>query len=119
MVWKVADRTIVGQVSIGRTPTAPVTPPITPPVTPPVITAKFLDEHKKIKKYLEKEGKKYLCPQIDEIAGTTGLSVDVVQLHIDVMDEDEAIAVVQKGANPVVCSVDAMQRLVENLRKLR
>ena len=121
MVWKVADRTIVGQVSIGRTPTAPVAPPITPPVTPPVtpITATFLADHKKIRAYLEKEGKKYLCPRIDEIVGTTGIPADVVQLHIDVMSEDEAIAVVQKGVNPGICSVDALQRLVENLRKLR
>ena len=122
MVWKVADRTIVGQVSIGRTPTAPVTPPITPPITPPVtppVTATFLADHKKIRAYLEKEGKKYLCPRIEEIAGTTGIPMDVVQLHIDVMSEDEAIAVVQKGANPAICSVDGMQRLVENLRKLR
>ena len=126
MVWKVADRTIVGQVSIGRTPTAPVTPPITPPFTPPFtppvtppVTATFLADHKKIRAYLEKEGKKYLCPRIEEIVGKTGILADVVQLHIDVMSEDEAIAVVQKGVNPVVCSVDAMQRLVENLRKLR
>ena len=118
MVWKTVDRRVVGQVSIGRTPTAPYVPPVTPPIPLPE-TATFLADHKKIKAYLDKEGKKYLCPQIDEIAGTTGLSVDVVQLHIDVMDEDEAIAVMQKGANPVICSVDGMQRLVENLRKLR
>jgi len=88
MVWKTAERTIVGQVSIGKTPTAPpyVPPPITPPITPPV-TATFLADHKKIKAYLDKEGKKYLCPRIDEVAGTTGLSADVVQLHIDVMSE--------------------------------
>jgi len=114
MVWKTAERTIVGQVSIGRTPTPPYVPPVTPPVT-----ATFLADHKKIRAYLEKQGKKYLCPTIDEIAGTTGISKEVTQIHIDVMSEDEALAVVQKGANPAICSVDAMQRLVENLRKLR
>lgn len=118
MVWKTADRRVVGQVSIGKTPTTPVTPPYTPPITPPV-TATFLADHKKIKAYLDKEGKKYLCPRIDEVAGTTGLSADVVQLHIDVMSEDEAIAVVQKGVNPTICSVDGMQRLIVNLRKLQ
>ena len=114
MVWKTAERTIVGQVSIGKTPAPPYVPPVTPPVT-----ATFLADHKKIRTYLEKQGKKYLCTTIDEVAGTTGIPKDVVQLHIDVMSEDEALAVVQKGANPAICSVDAMQRLVENLRKLR
>jgi hypothetical protein len=118
MVRKIAERTIVGQVSIGRTPTAPVTPPITPPITPPG-TATFLADHKKIKKYIDSQGKKYLCPLIDEIAGTTGLSEDVVRLHLDVMDEDESIAVVGKGTNPPICGVDSMSRLIVNLRKLR
>ena len=118
MVWKVADRTIVGQVSIGRTPTAPVTPPITPPTTPPV-TATFLADHKKIKKFIDTQGKKYLCPPVDEIAGTTGIPEDVVRLHLDVMEEDESIAIVGKGTNPPVCGVDAVSRLVDNLRKLR
>lgn len=124
MVWKTAERTVVGQVGIGRPPatppfTPPVTPPIAiPPVTPPS-TVGFLEDHKKIKKFIDTQGKKYLCPLIDEIAGTTGISEDVVRLHLDVMDEDEAIAVVGKGTNPPVCGVDAVSRLVENLRKLR
>jgi hypothetical protein len=121
MVWKTVDRRVVGQVSVGRAPTAPVTPPITLPITPPItppVAATFLADHKKIKKYIDSQGKKYLCPLIDEIAGTTGLSEDVVRLHLDVMDEDESIAVVGKGTNPPVCGVDGLSRLVVNLRKL-
>ena len=121
MVWKTAERTIVGQVSIGKTPTAPVPPPITPPITPPVtppVTATFLADHKKIKNYIDKQGKKYLCPPIDEITGTTGIPKDVVQLHLDVMIEDESAVSVQKGANPAICSSDGLSRLVDNLRKL-
>ena len=124
MVWKTAERRVVGQVGVGRPPaTPPFTPPVTPPieippVTPPV-TVGFLDDHKKIKKFIDTQGKKYLCPPMDEIAGTTGIPEDVVRLHISVMEEDESIAVVGKGTNPPVCGVDAVSRLVDNLRKLR
>ena len=127
MVWKLADERVVAQVGVGKTsataPVAPpfvppITPPFTPPVTPPV-TAAFLADHKKIRKFIDTQGKKYLCPPMDEIAGTTGIPKDVVRLHLDVMEEDESIAIVGKGTNPPVCGVDAVSRLVENLRKLR
>ena len=128
MAWKLADERVVAGVSVGRTSATapPVTPPIIPPVilpvAPPVappVTAGFLEDHKKIKKFIDTQGKKYLCPPMDEIAGTTGIPEDVVRLHISVMEEDESIAVVGKGTNPPVCGVDAVSRLVENLRKLR
>ena len=134
MATKVIEEKVVGSVHIGEVVAPPISPvrpsyvaPYVAPAVIPVAAArkveqvptKFLEEHKKIKAYLDKEGKKYLCPPVSEIMETTGLSENDVQLHISVMVEDEALAVVKKGDNPVVCSIDAMQRLVENLRKLR
>ena len=106
---------------------APYVPPYAPPFTEPVaavrkakpVPTRFLEEHKKIKTYIDKQGKAYLCPTISEIAEKTGLSEDDVRLHLDVMDEDEAVVSVQKIDNSAICSVDALSRLAINLRKLR
>lgn len=133
---RVIEEKVVGSMHIGAAPPAPSTPYVAPPVSlyvappkvpvtaaarkaAPVVTTRFLDEHKKIKKYIDSQGKKYLCPTISEIAEVTGLSEDDVRLHLDVMDEDEAVVSVQKGNNPAICSVDALSRLAINLRKLR
>ena len=137
---KVIEEKVVGSVHIGEVvppPTPPVRPSyVAPYVAPPAaappavipvaaarkvkqVPTKFLEEHKKIKKYIDSQGKKYLCPTIAEIAEATDLSEGDVRLHLDVMDEDEAVVSVQKGNNPAICSVDALSRLAINLRKLR
>ena len=140
MATKVIEEKVVGSVHIGEVVAPPISPVrpsyvapyVAPPVTPPPavipvaavrkvkqVPTKFLEEHKKIKRFIDTQGKKYLCPTISEIAEETGLSEDDIRLHLDVMDEDEATVSVQKGNNPAICSVDALSRLAINLRKLR
>lgn len=145
---RVIEEKVVGSMHIGAPGAAPAPPPFVPtaparvPYVSPsyvspayraplsaeavrtgktVVTPKmgFLDDHKKIKKFIDKEGKKYLCPTTDEIVGEVGLSAFDVRLHLDVMKEDEAAVSVQKGDNPAICSADGLNRLVDNLRKLR
>ena len=109
MVWRTAERRVVGSVDIGGEGVVP------PPFTP----TGFLERHKKIKKEIDKKGKSYLCITPTEIAEKVGVSPEVVQEHIDVLVLDEAAVSVQKGDNPAICSSDGLSRLVDNLRKLR
>ena len=122
MRWSKMGRVLLDEKIVGTTKISakapPVTPPVSPPVTPPT-TVGFLERHKKIKKVVDKEGKLYRCPSVNDIATEVGLSVEDTKLHLDVMETDEAIKPVQKGDNPPICSIDAMQRLVDSLRKLR
>lgn len=146
---RVVEEKVVGGMHISGPPAAPAAPyvapyvappavhvaapdvapysPYTPPAKVPAAAARktiatkigFLDDHKKIKKFIDTEGKKYLCPTTDEIVGAVGLSAEDVRLHIKVMEEDESAVPVQKGDNPAICSADGLNRLVDNLRKLR
>ncbi|MCK4454546.1 hypothetical protein KAU51_04390 [Candidatus Parcubacteria bacterium] len=108
MVWRTAEKKIVGSVSIGEEGVTP------PPFTP----SGFLERHKEIAKYLRKEGKKYKCPSLSAIAEATNIDEETVRLHRDVMLEDEAVAEVNKDGE-IICEIDSMSRLITNLRKLR
>lgn len=124
MVWKTADRTVVGQVGIGRPPaTPPFTPPVTPPITPPVtpaIPTTFYEDHVKIKKAIDKKGKSGYCITPAEIAADTSLPLGTVNEHLRIFELDEAATTVQKGVdNPAICSTDALDALIKKLRKLR
>ena len=133
MVWKVAERKVVGEAQISAKPVPGYVPPseYVPPAPPPgpafvaakapekEIPTEFLARHRLIKRFIDKEGKKYLCPNITDIATKTGLDEETVKQHINVMEFDEAVALMQEVDNPPVCSVDGLNRLVENLRKLR
>ena len=133
MVWKVAERKVVGEAQISAKPVPGYVPPseYVPPAPPPgpafvaakapekEIPTEFLARHRLIKRFIDKEGKKYLCPNITDIATKTGLDEETVKQHINVMEFDEAVALMQAVDNPPVCSVDGLNRLVENLRKLR
>ena len=133
MVWKIAERKVVGEAEITAKPPPGYVPPsaYVPPAPPPgpafvaakapekKIPTEFLARHRLIKGYIDKQGKKYLCPNITDIAAKTGLDEGTVKQHINVMEFDEAVALMQEVDNPPVCSVDGLNRLVENLRKLR
>ena len=133
MVWIVAERKVVGEAEIREKPPPGYVPPSeyvpsAPPPGPAFIAAKapekkipteFLARHRLIKSFIDKEGKKYLCPNISDIVAKTGLDEETVKEHITVMEFDEAVALVQEVDNCPVCSVDGLNRLVENLRKLR
>lgn len=80
----------------------------------------YLDEHKSIKKVIDKEGYKSRCTSAARIAADTGLPLEVVQEHLAIMEIDEAAKFMETGTeDPLVCGIDALQRLVENLRKLK
>ena len=80
----------------------------------------YLDNHKAVKKVIDKAGYKYLCTTPAEIAAATGLPLDIVNEHLALLEIDEAAKFVQKGTeNPTICGADALQRLIENLRKLK
>lgn len=129
MVWKVAERKVVGEATISEKPVSGYTPPSYAPsggpafqaAKPPVkeIPTEFLARHRLIKNFVNKEGKKYICPCITDIAAKTHLDEETVRTHVSVMEFDEAVALMQDVDNPPVCSVDGLNRLVENLRKLR
>ena len=133
MVWKVAERKVVGEAEISKTPPPGYVPPsvYVPPAAPPgpafaaakapekKIPTEFLARHRLIKSFIDKEGKKYLCPNISDIVAKTSLDEETVKQHVSVMEFDEAVALMQEVDNCPVCSVDGLNRLVENLRKLR
>jgi hypothetical protein len=48
------------------------------------------------------------------------LPIDVVREHLEIMEIDESVKYMETGTeDPMVCGIDALQRLVENLRKLK
>lgn len=80
----------------------------------------YLDDHKSVKRVIDKAGYSYMCTTPAEIAAATGLPIDIVNEHLAILEIDEAAKFVQKGTeNPTICGADALQRLVENLRKLK
>jgi hypothetical protein len=80
----------------------------------------FLDQHKLVKKVIDKEGYKSRCTSAARIAADTGLPLEVVQEHLEIMEIDEAARFMESGTeDPMICGIDALQRLVENLRKLK
>ena len=110
MVWRTAERKVVGSVSIGEEGLLP----------PPFIPTAFFEDHKKIKRVIDHKGYySYQCVTPSEIAEEVGLSEGVVKEHIDVLELDEAAVPMQKGENPAVCSVQGLDRLVKKLRELR
>ena len=133
MVWVTEERKAVGGVGLteegvpvpGPTPPeVPVTP--TPPpgvglrpaeITP--VEIGFLADHKKIKSIIDKRGYRYLCTKPSKIADDTGLPLDVVLEHLKVMELDESAKFMETGEDALICGIDALQRLVENLRKLK
>ena len=134
MVWELQDKKVVGSVPIvtepGEEPVGP--PPETPAILPPEETGirpaevreaptGFLERHKEIKRLVDKRGYDYLCTTVEKIASELALSPEVVQEHLDVLELDEAGKFLQTKTelDRAFCSVDSLQRLVENLRKLK
>ena len=133
MPWEVQDTKAVAVAGIveepGEVPPGPP-PPEAPPITPPPGTGLkpaevkpveigFLADHKKIKKIIDKRGYRYLCTKPSKIADDTGLPLDVVLEHLKVMELDESAKFMETGEDALICGIDALQRLVENLRKLK
>jgi hypothetical protein len=82
--------------------------------------ASYIDDHKMVKKVIDKEGYKSRCSSAARIAADTGLPLAVVQEHLEIMEVDESVKYMESGTeDPMVCGIDALQRLVENLRKLK
>lgn len=80
----------------------------------------YLDQHKAVKRVISKQGYKYLCTSAARIAAETGLPLDVVREHLEIMQIDESAKFMESGTeDPLVCGIDSLQRLVENLRKLK
>jgi hypothetical protein len=80
----------------------------------------YIDDHKMVKKVIDKEGYKSRCSSAARIAADTGLPLEVVQEHLELMEIDESVKYMESGTeDPMVCGIDALQRLVENLRKLK
>lgn len=134
MVWELQEKKVVGAVPIvtkeGELPLGPA--PEIPPVLPPEGTGLkpaevkpveigFLADHKKIKKVVDQRGYKYLCTTVERIATELGLEPSVVEEHLAVLELDEAGKFLQTSTelDRAFCSVDSLQRLVENLRKLK
>lgn len=104
--------------------------PMGPPGVPTAVTGlpiagvkkmgTYIDEHKMVKKVIDKEGYKSRCSSAARIAADTGLPIDVVREHLEIMEVDESVKYLETGTeDPMVCGIDALQRLVENLRKLK
>lgn len=80
----------------------------------------YIDDHKRVKRVIDKAGYKYMCTSAARIAADVALPLEVVQEHLAIMELDESVKYMEKGtADPLVCGIDALQRLVENLRKLK
>ena len=106
----------------GGTPVGPSRPPSVTglPIGGVKKLASYLDDHKAVKKVIDKEGYKSRCSSAARIAADTGLPIDVVREHLEIMEIDESVKYMETGTeDPMVCGIDALQRLVENLRKLK
>lgn len=80
----------------------------------------YLDDHKAVKKVIAKEGYKSRCTSAARIGAETGLPIDVVREHLEIMEIDECAKYMETGTeDPMICGIDSLQRLVENLRKLK
>ncbi len=80
----------------------------------------YIDAHKLVKRVIDKEGYKSRCSSAARIAADTGLPLEIVQEHLEIMEVDESVKYLETGTeDPMVCGIDALQRLVENLRKLK
>lgn len=80
----------------------------------------YIDDHKAVKRVIDKEGYKSRCSSAARIAADTGLPLELIQEHLEIMEIDESVKYLESGTeDPMVCSIDALQRLVENLRKLK
>ncbi len=120
MPWIVSDKLAVAGVGIvakpGELPPGEGTGLPKPRERKP---SNYVDQHKAVKKVIDRAGYKYLCTTPAEIAAETGLPLEIVEEHLELMQIDEAAKYVQKGDNPSICGVDSLHRLVENLRKLK
>ena len=133
MVWETQEKKAVGSVPIvtaeGEVPPGPT--PVVPPVTPPPgvglrpaeikVPVGFLERHKAIKAAVDRLGYRYLCSTVEKLANELGLEPSVVEEHLRVLELDEAGKFLQTPTelDRAFCSIDALQRLVENLRKLK
>ena len=133
MVWETQEKKAVGSVPIvtaeGEVPPGP-TPPSVTPLPPPGVGLRpaeikvpegFFERHKVIKAVIDRAGYRYLCTTAAKIAEETGLPEDVVNEHLSVLELDEAGKFLQTKSelDRAFCSIDGVQRLVENLRKLK
>ena len=131
MVWETQDTKAVAIAGIvkepGEEPPGPTPPPVLPPGTglkpaevKPVEIG-FLADHKRLKKEVDKAGYKYLCTTPSKLAEKLSLPLETVLEHLEILQIDEAGKFVQgkSDEDPAFCSIDGLQRLVENLRKLK
>lgn len=104
--------------------------PIGPPGEVPSVTGlpiggvkkvgSYLEDHKAVKRVIDKEGYKSRCSSAARIAADTGLPLEVVQEHLEIMEIDECAKYMETGTeDPMICGIDALDRLVQNLRKLK
>jgi len=132
MVWELEEEKVVGSVPIlteagEELPPAPEIPPLTPsgpglkPSEVKETPVGFLERHKAIKKIVDKRGYDYLCTTVERIANELELDPEIVEEHLRVLELDEAGKFLQTEAEEAraFCSIDGLQRLVENLRKLK
>ena len=123
MAWVVVDTVELGVeiVPEGGTPIgAPPSGVTGLPIGGVKKMATYIDNHKAIKKVIDKEGYKSRCSSAARISADTGLPIDVVREHLELMEIDESVKYMETGTeDPLVCGIDALQRLVENLRKLK
>jgi hypothetical protein len=108
----------------GGTPSGPpsgIPSGVTGLPTPSVKKAgSYVDDHKAVKRVIDKAGYKSRCSSAARIAADIGFPLEVVQEHLAIMEIDESAKFMETGTeDPLVCSIDALQRLVENLRKLK
>jgi len=135
MPWEVQDTKAVavagiveepGEVPPGPTPEAPTVTPLPEgtglkPAEVKERAEGFFERHKAIKAAVDKAGYRYLCSTVEKLATELELEPSVVEEHLRVLELDEAGKFMQTPTelDRAFCSVDAMQRLVENLRKLK
>jgi len=110
MAWVTADEQLAGGVGVAEQGG----------VTPTPTTYTFLEAHEIIKKLVDKRGSSNKCITLEDIQTDTGMTATQVKEHLDVMILDEAITnVYTENGNPMVCSIDAMQKLINKLRELK
>lgn len=108
MVWKTAEKKIIGTVSIIEE--GEVVPPVVPPV--PDVVKDFVKEHVALKKLIDNYGKKGQCVTKESLIADSKLSVERLNKHLEVFKEHDVIA---PASGDTVCGREAIRALKKQL----
>ena len=107
MVWKTAEKKIIGTVEIREEGEEP-----TPPVPVSDIIKDFVKEHAALKGIIDGYGKKGLCVTKGTLISDSKLSAERLDKHIDVFKEHDFVTTTSEDT---VCGRESIRELKKRL----